>query len=232
MNFKKQIPNLELLEEILGYSFDNKVLLNQSLTHPSSKGSKDFNMERLEFLGDRVLGLIISEKLYLEFDDFKEGQLSKHYNHLVQRSSCVVVAKKINLENFIIIGKSEFSKEGPRDSILSNVLEAVIGAIFIDSDYNNAKSAVLRLWSDFLSYENLSKKILNPKSELQEIVLSLKKGLPVYELLTTSGKDHNPEFTVLLKVDGYELVSAKGKTKQDAEKNSATQMLAIIKYNE
>ena len=232
MNFKKQIPNLELLEEILGYSFDNKVLLNQSLTHPSSKGSKDFNMERLEFLGDRVLGLIISEKLYLEFDDFKEGQLSKHYNHLVQRSSCVVVAKKINLENFIIIGKSEFSKKGLRDSILSNVLEAVIGAIFIDSDYNNAKSAVLRLWSDFLSHENLSKKILNPKSELQEIVLSLKKGLPLYELLTTSGKDHNPEFTVLLKVDGYDLVTAKGKTKQDAEKNSATQMLAIIKYNE
>jgi ribonuclease-3 len=232
MNFKKQIPNLELLEEILGYSFDNKVLLNQSLTHPSSKGSKDFNMERLEFLGDRVLGLIISEKLYLEFDDFKEGQLSKHYNHLVQRSSCVDVAKKINLENFIIIGKSEFSKKGPRDSILSNVLEAVIGAIFIDSDYNNAKSAVLRLWSDFLSHENLSKKILNPKSELQEIVLSLKKGLPVYELLTTSGKDHNPEFTVLLKVDGYDLVTAKGKTKQDAEKNSATQMLTIIKYNE
>jgi ribonuclease-3 len=232
MNFKKQIPNLELLEEILGYSFDNKVLLNQSLTHPSSKGSKDFNMERLEFLGDRVLGLIISEKLYLEFDDFKEGQLSKHYNHLVQRSSCVDVAKKINLENFIIIGKSEFSKKGPRDSILSNVLEAVIGAIFIDSDYNNAKSAVLRLWSDFLSHENLSKKILNPKSELQEIVLSLKKGLPLYELLTTSGKDHNPEFTVLLKVDGYDLVTAKGKTKQDAEKNSATQMLTIIKYNE
>ena len=232
MNFKKQIPNLELLEEILGYSFDNKGLLNQSLTHPSSKGSKDSNMERLEFLGDRVLGLIISEKLYLEFDGYKEGQLSKQYNHLVQRSSCVVVAKKINLENFIIIGKSEFSKEGPRDSILSNVLEAVIGAIFIDSDYNNAKSAVLRLWSDFLSHENLSKKILNPKSELQEIVLSLKKGLPLYELLTTSGKDHNPEFTVLLKVDGYDLVTAKGKTKQDAEKNSATQMLTIIKYNE
>ena len=229
MKFKKQIPNLENLEDIINYNFKDKSILTQSLTHPSSENSKFSNMERLEFLGDRVLGLVISEAIYLKFSLLKEGELSNYYNYLVQRSTCVQIAKKINLENFIIFGKSEFSKDGLRDSILSNIIEALIGAILIDSNYETSKSIVLNLWNDLINDESIDQNILNPKSELQEILLSLKKDLPDYKVLSISGKDHNPEFIVSLSINGHNTVAAKGRTKQDAEKNAAKEMLKFIK---
>ena len=229
MKFKKQIPNLENLEDIINYNFKDKSILIQSLTHPSSENSKFSNMERLEFLGDRVLGLVISEAIYLKFSLLKEGELSNYYNYLVQRSTCVQIAKKINLENFIIFGKSEFSKDGLRDSILSNIIEALIGAILIDSNYETSKSIVLNLWNDLINDESIDQNILNPKSELQEILLSLKKDLPDYKVLSISGKDHNPEFIVSLSINGHNTVAAKGRTKQDAEKNAAKEMLKFIK---
>ena len=229
MKFKKQIPNLENLEDIINYNFKDKSILIQSLTHPSSENSKFSNMERLEFLGDRVLGLVISEAIYLKFSLLKEGELSNYYNYLVQRSTCVQIAKKINLENFIIFGKSEFSKDGLKDSILSNIIEALIGAILIDSNYETAKLIVLNLWNDLINDESIDQNILNPKSELQEILLSLKKDLPDYKVLSISGKDHNPEFIVSLSINGHNTVAAKGRTKQDAEKNAAKEMLKFIK---
>ena len=229
MKFKKQIPNLENLEDIINYNFKDKSILIQSLTHPSSENSKFSNMERLEFLGDRVLGLVISEAIYLKFSLLKEGELSNYYNYLVQRSTCVQIAKKINLENFIIFGKSEFSKDGLKDSILSNIIEALIGAILIDSNYETAKLVVLNLWNDLINDDSIDQNILNPKSELQEILLSLKKDLPDYKVLSISGKDHNPEFTVSLSINGHNTVAAKGRTKQDAEKNAAKEMLKFIK---
>ena len=229
MKFKKQIPNLENLEDIINYNFKDKSILIQSLTHPSSENSKFSNMERLEFLGDRVLGLVISEAIYLKFSLLKEGELSNYYNYLVQRSTCVQIAKKINLENFIIFGKSEFSKDGLKDSILSNIIEALIGAILIDSNYETSKSIVLNLWNDLINDESIDQNILNPKSELQEILLSLKKDLPDYKVLSISGKDHNPEFIVSLSINGHNTVAAKGRTKQDAEKNAAKEMLKFIK---
>ena len=229
MKFKKQIPNLENLEDIINYNFKDKSILIQSLTHPSSENSKFSNMERLEFLGDRVLGLVISEAIFLKFSLLKEGELSNYYNYLVQRSTCVQIAKKINLENFIIFGKSEFSKDGLKDSILSNIIEALIGAILIDSNYETAKLIVLNLWNDLINDESIDQNILNPKSELQEILLSLKKDLPDYKVLSISGKDHNPEFIVSLSINGHNTVAAKGRTKQDAEKNAAKEMLKFIK---
>ncbi|MDB9925983.1 ribonuclease III [Hyphomicrobiales bacterium] len=229
MKFKKQIPDLIKLENLIGYSFNDKDILTQSLTHPSSENSKFSNMERLEFLGDRVLGLIIAEKIFIKFNSQKEGELSSYFNYLVQRSTCVIIAKKINLDNFIIFGKSEFSGDGLKDSILSNILESLIGAIFIDSGYDNAKRVVLTLWNDLINDEKIDLNISNPKSELQETVLSSKKDLPVYKLLSVSGKDHKPEFTIILSVAGYESVLATGNSKQEAEKNAAMEMLKCIK---
>ena len=229
MKFKKQIPDLIKLENLIGYSFNDKDILTQSLTHPSSENSKFSNMERLEFLGDRVLGLIIAEKIFIKFNSRKEGELSSYFNYLVQRSTCVIIAKKINLDNFIIFGKSEFSSDGLKDSILSNILESLIGAIFIDSGYDNAKRVVLTLWNDLINDEKIDLNISNPKSELQETVLSSKKDLPVYKLLSVSGKDHKPEFTIMLSVVGYESVLAKGNSKQEAEKNAAMEMLKCMK---
>ena len=229
MKFKKQIPDLIKLENLIGYSFNDKDILTQSLTHPSSENSKFSNMERLEFLGDRVLGLIIAEKIFIKFNSRKEGELSSYFNYLVQRSTCVIIAKKISLDNFIIFGKSEFSSDGLKDSILSNILESLIGAIFIDSGYDNAKRVVLTLWNDLINDEKIDLNISNPKSELQETVLSSKKDLPVYKLLSVSGKDHKPEFTIILSVVGYESVLATGNSKQEAEKNAAMEMLKCMK---
>ena len=229
MKFKKQIPDLIKLENLIGYSFNNKDILTQSLTHPSSENSKFSNMERLEFLGDRVLGLIIAEKIFIKFNSRKEGELSSYFNYLVQRSTCVIIARKINLDNFIIFGKSEFSSDGLKDSILYNILESLIGAIFIDSGYDNAKIVVSTLWDDLINDEKIDLNISNPKSELQETVLSSKKDLPVYKLLSVSGKDHKPEFTIMLSVVGYESVLAIGNSKQEAEKNAAMEMLKCMK---
>ncbi len=229
MKFKKQIPDLIKLEKLIGYSFNDKDILTQSLTHPSSENSKFSNMERLEFLGDRVLGLIIAEKIFIKFNSRKEGELSSYFNYLVQRSTCVIIARKINLDNFIIFGKSEFSSDGLKDSILSNILESLIGAIFIDSGYDNAKIVVSTLWDDLINDEKIDLNISNPKSELQETVLSSKKDLPVYKLLSVSGKDHKPEFTIMLSVVGYESVLAIGNSKQEAEKNAAMEMLKCMK---
>jgi ribonuclease-3 len=229
MKFKKQIPDLIKLENLIGYSFNDKDILIQSLTHPSSENSKFSNMERLEFLGDRVLGLIIAEKIFIKFNSRKEGELSSYFNYLVQRSTCVIIARKINLDNFIIFGKSEFSSDGLKDSILSNILESLIGAIFIDSGYDNAKIVVSTLWDDLINDEKIDLNISNPKSELQETVLSSKKDLPVYKLLSVSGKDHKPEFTIMLSVVGYESVLAIGNSKQEAEKNAAMEMLKCMK---
>ena len=229
MKFKKQILDLIKLENLIGYSFNDKDILIQSLTHPSSENSKFSNMERLEFLGDRVLGLIIAEKIFIKFNSRKEGELSSYFNYLVQRSTCVIIARKINLDNFIIFGKSEFSSDGLKDSILSNILESLIGAIFIDSGYDNAKIVVSTLWDDLINDEKIDLNISNPKSELQETVLSSKKDLPVYKLLSVSGKDHKPEFTIMLSVVGYESVLAIGNSKQEAEKNAAMEMLKCMK---
>ena len=229
MKFKKQIPDLIKLENLIGYSFNDKDILTQSLTHPSSENSKFSNMERLEFLGDRVLGLIIAEKIFIKFNSRKEGELSSYFNYLVQRSTCVIIARKINLDNFIIFGKSEFSSDGLKDSILSNILESLIGAIFIDSGYDNAKIVVSTLWDDLINDEKIDLNISNPKSELQETVLSSKKDLPVYKLLSVSGKDHKPEFTIMLSVVGYESILAIGNSKQEAEKNAAMEMLKCMK---
>ena len=229
MKFKKQIPDLIKLENLIGYSFNDKDILTQSLTHPSSENSKFSNMERLEFLGDRVLGLIIAEKIFIKFNSRKEGELSSYFNYLVQRSTCVIIARKINLDNFIIFGKSEFSSDGLKDSILSNILESLIGAIFIDSGYDNAKIVVSTLWDDLINDDKIDLNISNPKSELQETVLSSKKDLPVYKLLSVSGKDHKPEFTIMLSVVGYESVLAIGNSKQEAEKNAAMEMLKCMK---
>ena len=229
MNSKKQIQGIDNLEKKIGYSFNDKSILIQSLTHTSFDNNKFSSMERLEFLGDRVLGLVISEAIFSKFDLFNEGDLSKYHNYLVQRSTCVIIAKKINLNNFIIFGKSQFSKDGLKDSILSNILESLIGAIFEDSNYETTKRVVLNLWNDLINDEFLGQNIQNPKSELQEITLSLKKDLPDYKIVSVDGKDHNPEFTVSLSVSGYKSILAKGKTKQDAEKNAATKMLKLIK---
>ena len=220
--------SLKSLEEIIKYNFHNKNLFIKSLTHTSASKEKISSMERIEFLGDRVLGLIISEELFIRYPNLKEGELSKKYSFLVQRSTCAIIAKKINLEDFIVLGKSENINKEIKKSILSNIMEALIGAIFLDSNYNTAKKIVISLWDEIIVSLEKGNNLLNPKSDLQEKILSMKKKLPDYNLLSTEGEDHNPSFTISLSIDGFKPVIAIGKSKQEAEKKAAKKMLKII----
>ena len=228
MNNLIKEEKLRPLEEIIKYNFQDKNLFLKSLIHTSASKEKISSMERFEFLGDRVLGLIISEELFNRYRNLKEGELSKKYSFLVQRSTCAIIAKKINLDDFITLGKSENINKQIKKSILSNIMEALIGAIFLDSNYETTQKIVIRLWNEiFVSLEK-ENNLLNPKSDLQEKILSMKKKLPVYNLISTQGKDHNPSFTISVSVDGFKPVKAVGNSKQDAEKKAAEKMLKII----
>ncbi len=227
MNNLPNKANLKMFEEIIKYNFNDKSLLTKSLTHTSASTEKVSSMERLEFLGDRILGLVISEELFLKYPDLKEGELSKKYSFLVQRSTCAKIAENISLNKFIILGKSELKNSKIKSSILSNIMEALIGSIFLDSDYSNTRKVVLNLWKEMLSFEKANN-LFNSKSDLQEKILSMNKKLPEYKLISIQGEDHDPRFTISVSVDGFNSVLAIGKSKQEAEKNAAEKMLKII----
>lgn len=227
MNNLPNKANLKMFEEIIKYNFNDKSLLTKSLTHTSASTEKVSSMERLEFLGDRILGLVISEELFLKYPGLKEGELSKKYSFLVQRSTCAKIAENISLNKFIILGKSELKNSQIKSSILSNIMEALIGSIFLDSDYSNTRKVVLSLWKEMLSFEKANN-LFNSKSDLQEKILSMNKKLPEYKLISIQGEDHDPRFTISVSVDGFNSVLAIGKSKQEAEKNAAEKMLKII----
>jgi len=227
MNNLPNKANLKMFEEIIKYNFNDKSLLTKSLTHTSASTEKVSSMERLEFLGDRILGLVISEELFLKYPGLKEGELSKKYSFLVQRSTCAKIAENISLNKFIILGKSELKNSQIKLSILSNIMEALIGSIFLDSDYSNTRKVVLNLWKEMLSFEKANN-LFNSKSDLQEKILSMNKKLPEYKLISIQGEDHDPRFTISVSVDGFNSVLAIGKSKQEAEKNAAEKMLKII----
>ncbi|MEC7961206.1 MAG: ribonuclease III, partial [Pseudomonadota bacterium] len=194
----------------------------------SASTEKVSSMERLEFLGDRILGLVISEELFRKYPGLKEGELSKKYSFLVQRSTCAKVAENISLNKFIILGKSELKNSQIKSSILSNIMEALIGSIFLDSDYSNTRKIVLKLWKEMISSVEKANNLSNSKSDLQEKILSMNKKLPNYKLISIQGEDHDPRFTISVSVDGFNSVLAIGKSKQEAEKNAAEKMLKII----
>ena len=227
MNNLPNKANLKMFEEIIKYNFNDKSLLTKSLTHTSASTEKVSSMERLEFLGDRILGLVISEELFLKYPGLKEGELSKKYSFLVQRSTCAKIAENISLNKFIILGKSELKNSQIKSSILSNIMEALIGSIFLDSDYSNTRKVVLNLWKEMLSFEKANN-LFNSKSDLQEKILSMNKKLPEYKLISIQGEDHDPRFTISVSVDGFNSVLSIGKSKQEAEKNAAEKMLKII----
>jgi len=205
----------------LGYEFKDKSLLKTSLTHPSF--SKKNNYERLEFLGDRVLGLIISNEIFNIYSDDSEGNLAKKISFLVCKNTLIKIADKLMLEKYFIISKN--IKKTSFDSIKANSLEALIAAIYLDSNFSNTYVIVKKLWNKYI------KKKLDyhdPKSKLQEWSLKTNNILPVYEVKKKEGPDHNPIFTVNLKLNGKIYSIGVGKNKQDAEVMAAEKALKEI----
>ncbi len=213
---------IELTRKIK-YEFQNESLLIRALTHSSYK-KRVQNYEKLEFLGDRVLGLIISKKILSTFEKDSEGNLAKKLSLLVCKETLVKISDKINLKKYLKTSK-EISNSSFK-SIKANSMEALIGAIFLDSNYTTVERVILRLWKNEIEKIDLSNH--DPKSRLQEWCLRTRKKLPVYKCVGKKGPEHDPEFTFSVTFDKKFFATGKGKNKQDAEINAASILLKKI----
>ncbi len=222
---------LSTYEKKIGYVFKDKVNLSQSLTHPSylkEKGSFKKNnnqFERLEFLGDRVLGLIISSLLFKKFKELDEGDLSKKFSYLVQKKFLYKIAVDLSLDEFLLYNHKKNNKK-MIISILSDSVESLIGAIYIDGGFKIAFNFVNKFWSPYLDINVI--KTLDPKTSLQELSQQKIKKLPEYKLLKKQGPSHSPIFTISLKVLDLKKILAKGSSIREAESNAAAIALKYI----
>jgi ribonuclease III len=210
---------MDEFEKLIGYKFKNKLLLQEALTHPSVKklAKNNFSYQRLEFLGDKVLGLIIAEDLINRFKNENEGQLSQRLASVVCKNSLALIAQKIQLGDFIIFGKSQIFDGGKENyNILENTMEALIGAIFLDSNLNNAKIFILKHFNFLLKNINSAPPIKDSKSEFQEWFQKKYKSLPEYNLINQS----NFLFEVELKFNNLTF-NGKAKSIKEAQKLAA-----------
>ena len=224
MNKKKY--SLDRLQKKIGYTFTNIELLEEALTHSSYSDINNLNQERLEFLGDRVLGLVISEYLFINFINEREGFLTNKFRYLIQNKQCTLVAKNIEILNFLKLGNSEKKKkEDLSDSILANTIEALLGAIFLDSDYQSVKKIILNLWKEFLADKKILKADISPKNILQELLHVRNKSEAQYKLISKEGEDHDPNFTVKVRVKNIGEINGEGGSIKDAEVDAAERFL-------
>ena len=215
------------IRDALGYEFRDSDLLSRALTHRSF--SRNHN-ERLEFLGDALLGMFIADALFTKFPDAAESDLTRLRSSLVKKETLARLASQLDLGIHIRFGFGEHKSGGWRKkSLLSNALEALIGAVYLDSDLENCRMFIYRLYAgllDELTVENIPK---DPKSELQEYLQANKKSLPAYHVIAEEGEAHDKIFTIECCIDGIaEPVVAKGRSKRDAEQTAARTALQMI----
>jgi ribonuclease-3 len=214
------------LEKKLGYRFKNEALLTRALTHASLRGSKKVreDNERLEFVGDRVLGLAIVELLWETYPVATEGELARHLNRLVRGETCAKVGRNLALGDFLMLSDSEAGSGGRlKATILADAVEAVLGAIFLEAGYNKARDAVRRLWeNEEVSFGHAA---ADPKSALQEWAQGQGLQLPAYVEVERTGPDHAPRFTAEVRIKGKAPARGEGASKRAAEQAAATALL-------
>lgn len=219
--------NISSLQKKLGYAFRDESLITTALTHRSH--DKNHN-ERLEYLGDSILGFIIAEALYDHFPDQPEGVLTRFRASLVKRETLAKVARSLELGEYLLLGTGEKRSGGwRRDSILSNTLEAIIGAIYLDSDILTCKAFVLGLFQDHINNMSPEKENKDPKTELQEYLQARKLDLPDYKVVAEEGEAHNRRFTVECRIEALSsTTTAQGKSKRAAEQMAAQKILEVL----
>lgn len=219
----------DALARQLGYSFKDISLLVRALTHGSALAENHIaaSYQRLEFLGDRVLGLIIADMLIEAFPRADEGALARRFNALVRRETCAEVAKSLGLGRHILLGAGE-SRSGGRHkkAILADVCEAVIGAIFRDGGFAAAREFIDRNWRERMLVAERPRR--DAKTKLQEWAQGRGLGLPLYEVVSQSGPDHAPLFTVLVTVEGLDPVAAEGRSRRAGEQAAAAACLTAL----
>ncbi len=217
--------NYSALEKKIKCNFKNKDLLIRSLTHKSF--NKENNYEKLEFLGDRVLGLIIAKKLLEIYPNEKEGILDKKFASLVNKKTCLEIAKKIDLHKYILTFNVKNRKNLIEDKVLADCCEALLGSIYLDKGFIIVEKIVLNLWSTNIKDSVVTQ--IDAKTKLQEFSLKRYKRLPTYKLISNSGPRHMPIFKVAVKLQDTKFYTAQGKSKKDAEQNAAILCLQNIK---
>lgn len=222
------IRSLDDLSRSLGYRFRDAALLQEAVTHRSA-GSH--NNERLEFLGDAVLGYVIAEALYTQFPEASEGQLSRLRASLVKRETLAAIARDLELGDYLSLGSGELKSGGfRRDSILADELEAIFGAIVLDTGFDTCHDTILRLFSERLSGLSAADEQKDPKTRLQEHLQSRKLELPVYSVQEVTGKAHNQQFTIECRVEDLQSSSqGRGSNRRRAEQAAAEAMLTQLK---
>ncbi len=214
----------EKIEKKLKIKFKNKKLLHQSLTHKSY--NKNNNNEKLEFLGDRILGFVIANRLIELYPNDKEGALDKKLASLVNKKKCFEVCEFLNLNKFIKTSTSSTNNNNIETKIISDACEAIIGAIFLDQGIKVAEQFILDLWSSELKKSIITK--IDAKTRLQEFSLKEFKVLPVYRLIASKGPNHKPIFKIKVKIKNTEAEFGIGSSKKIAEQNAANKLLKKI----
>ena len=224
----------EALPHIIGYEFARRELFEEALTHPSAlvperrrgrcRTPVKRSYERLEFLGDRVLGLVVADHLWRRFAGEPEGDLTRRHTHLVRREALVRVAEAIGLGRYLVLSRAEAAAGAAGNpGILADACEALIAAIYLDGGFEAASAFVQRFWGPLM--EEMEEPPRDPKTALQEWAQARGLALPAYDLLATSGPDHAPLFTVMASVAGGNRASATASSKRSAEAKAAALLL-------
>ncbi|MDJ0957547.1 MAG: ribonuclease III [Arenicellales bacterium] len=218
---------IETLQNKLGHEFEDRGLLNRALTHRSK--SPD-NNERLEFLGDSILGFVVAEWLYERFPGVAEGKLSRMRSTVVRKETLTKIARSLNIQNNLILGEGELKSGGHnRDSILADAMEALIGAVYLDSGMEKTKEVVTRHFDDVLQALTPKSVYKDPKSILQEYLQQRSLPLPVYEVVQIEGEPHRQTFQVSCTVQGYdEPFIAVGSSRRSAEQLAAKKAFSTL----
>ena len=209
------------LQKILKIKFNDTDLLIQAITHKSYNSKK--NYEILEFLGDRVLGLTISNKLIELYPNEKVGILDKRFSNLVNKNTCYDVGKKLKLNEFVLVGNIKKKILKIENKIISDSCESIIGAIYLDKGFKITKEFILKIWKDYLNISNET--LVDAKTKLQEFSLKKFKTLPEYKVISNSGPRHKPNFKVGVKIKNTKFTYSNGPSKKNAEQSAANILL-------
>ena len=212
------------LEKIIKYNFKKPIFLEKALTHKSF--NNETNNEKLEFLGDRVLGLIIAETLLEKYPNEKEGIIDKKFANLVNKKTCSLIAKRINLKKFILLGSSHKKLERTAEKISSDCLEALVGAIYLDGGYKSVQKFIFIFWDEYLVKSTIT--LIDSKTKLQEFSLKKFKELPKYIFFKKSGPQHRPLFKTEVQIPNSKKIVGIGSSKKKAQQNAAAKLLKIL----
>tara|TARA_B100001121_G_C18664317_1_gene610551 strand:+ start:395 stop:1060 length:666 start_codon:yes stop_codon:yes gene_type:complete len=212
-------------ETTLKYNFKNKNLLHKALTHKSY--DNNVNNEKLEFLGDRVLGLIISKTLLDKYPKEKEGIIDKKFANLVNKKTCIDIAKQLNIKKFLYLGSSYKNLERTADKIESDCLEAIVGAIYEDTGLKSSEKFILNFWKPYINKSIIT--IIDSKTKLQEFSLKKFKVLPKYTFFKKTGPQHNPLFKTVVEIPNSKKISGTGSSKKKAQQDAAAKLIKLLK---